>query len=100
MRLMRCWRLCPVARVGRIDSREWRESILDTVLDCFYSFKMASNATSSPVTTTWRRRAVWWAVALVVIILGFADLARGGETLAPVLLVIGYCVLVPIAILQ
>jgi hypothetical protein len=62
---------------------------------------MASNTTSSPdTTTTWRRRALWWALALVVIILGFADLARGGETLAPVLLVIGYCVLVPIAILQ
>jgi hypothetical protein len=27
-------------------------------------------------------------------------LARGGETLAPILLVIGYCVLVPLAILR
>jgi hypothetical protein len=75
--------------------------ILDTVFDWFYSFKMASNATTSPATTTlWRRRAMFWALAAVVIILGFADLARGGETLAPVLLVIGYCVLVPTAILQ
>ncbi len=75
---------------------------VDTVFDRFYSFKMASNTTSTPVTTpaTWRRRALWWALALVVIIFGFADLARGGETLAPILLVIGYCVLVPIAILQ
>jgi hypothetical protein len=76
--------------------------LLDTVFDRFYSFKMASNATGTPATTpdTWRRRALWWALAIVVIILGFADLARGGETLAPILLVIGYCVLVPIAILQ
>ena len=34
------------------------------------------------------------------IVLGFADLARGGETIAPILLVVGYCVLVPIAILK
>ena len=43
---------------------------------------------------------VWWAVALLTIILGFADLARGGETVAPILLAIGYCVLVPVAILK
>jgi hypothetical protein len=59
---------------------------------------MASNTTDS--VAAWRRRALWWALALVVIILGFADLARGGESVAPVLLVIGYCVLVPIAILK
>ena len=75
---------------------------IDTHFDRFYSFKMATNATSTPVTTLtpWRRRILWWALAIVVIILGFADLARGGETLAPILLVIGYCVLVPVAILQ
>jgi hypothetical protein len=62
---------------------------------------MASTTTTSPAAATlWRRRALFWALAVVVIILGFADLARGGETLAPVLLVIGYCVLIPIAILQ
>ena len=32
--------------------------------------------------------------------LGFADLWRGGETIAPILLVLGYLVLVPIAILK
>jgi hypothetical protein len=41
-----------------------------------------------------------WAAALVVIVVGFADLARGGTTVAPILLVLGYCVLVPIAILK
>jgi hypothetical protein len=41
-----------------------------------------------------------WAAALAVIVIGFADLAIGGTTVAPILLVLGYCVLVPIAILN
>ena len=36
----------------------------------------------------------------IVLVAGYADLARGGETLAPILLIIGYCVLVPLAILK
>jgi len=43
---------------------------------------------------------MWWGLAIVVILAGFADLARGGDTIAPILLVIGYCVLVPVAILK
>jgi hypothetical protein len=50
--------------------------------------------------TTGRRSWLYWTVAAIVLIAGFADLARGGETLAPILLVIGYCVLVPLAILR
>ena len=46
------------------------------------------------------RSLILWAVALVTLLAGFADLARGGETLAPILLVVGYCILVPIAILK
>lgn len=46
------------------------------------------------------RPLVWWGVALLVILAGYADLARGGETIAPVLLVAGYCVLIPLAILR
>jgi hypothetical protein len=57
---------------------------------------MISNASEAPR----RRRLVWWLAATVVLLLGFADLARGGETIAPVLLILGYCVLIPIAILQ
>lgn len=41
----------------------------------------------------------WWGAAVLTLILGYADLARGGETIAPILLVLGYCVLVPRAIL-
>jgi hypothetical protein len=46
------------------------------------------------------RSAFWWAVTAAVLLLGYADLARGGVTLAPILLIIGYCVLVPLAILR
>lgn len=42
----------------------------------------------------------WWALAFVVLAAGYADLWRGGETLAPILLVLGYCVFVPLAILR
>jgi hypothetical protein len=43
---------------------------------------------------------MWWALAAIALIVGYADLWRGGETLAPVLLVVAYCVLIPIAILR
>jgi len=51
-------------------------------------------------TTTQERPWLWWGLALVTILLGYADLARGGTTIAPILLVAGYCVLVPLAILK
>jgi hypothetical protein len=41
-----------------------------------------------------------WGAAAVVLAAGYADLARGGETLAPILLVIGYGILVPVAIVS
>jgi hypothetical protein len=46
------------------------------------------------------RALLWWGAALLTIVLGFADLWRGGETIAPILLTVGYCVLVPAAILK
>ena len=51
-------------------------------------------------TPTRSRRFVYWGVAALVLVAGFADLARGGETAAPILLALGYCVFVPIAILK
>lgn len=47
-----------------------------------------------------RTSLLWWGLAALALLLGYADLARGGETIAPILLVLGYCVLVPIAILK
>ena len=46
------------------------------------------------------RALLWWGLALATLLLGYVDLARGGQTVAPILLVIGYCVLVPVAILK
>lgn len=46
------------------------------------------------------RALLWWGLAAATLILGYADLVRGGETVAPILLIIGYCVLVPLAILR
>ena len=56
---------------------------------------MAANDTSSRT-----RGLMWWGIALLAIVAGFADLARGGETIAPILLAVGYCVLIPMAILK
>ena len=46
------------------------------------------------------RPRLWWGLAAAALILGFADLAVGGITVAPILLVLGYCVLIPLAILK
>ena len=51
-------------------------------------------------TASLARPWMWWGLAAVTILLGYADLARGGTTIAPILLVAGYCVLVPLAILR
>ena len=56
---------------------------------------MAANESSSR-----KRGLMWWGIALLAIVAGFADLARGGETIAPILLAVGYCVLIPMAILK
>lgn len=38
-------------------------------------------------------------IALAVIVVGFIALASGSITIAPILLVLGYCVLIPIGII-
>jgi hypothetical protein len=55
---------------------------------------------AEPDTVSRRRTYLWWGAAILSLVLGYADLIRGGITLAPILLVLGYCVLVPIAILR
>ncbi len=52
------------------------------------------------VATSRSKPALWWGLAAVVLAAGYADLVRGGITLAPILLVLGYCVLIPLAILK
>lgn len=52
--------------------------------------------TSAP---PWRAHALPFAAALIIF-LGYADLARGGLTIAPVLLTIGYVVFIPLALVR
>lgn len=54
----------------------------------------------SPAIRAWSRPSFWWGVSVATLALGYADLWRGGETVAPILLVIAYCILIPIAILK
>lgn len=76
-------------------------TLLDTVLGQLYTCApMSEPASTTKESTSGRKSWLWWGVAIGTLLLGFADLARGGETIAPILLVIGYCVLVPIAILK
>jgi hypothetical protein len=56
---------------------------------------MAESETA-PRSRSW----LWWGLAALSLLLGYADLVRGGITLAPILLVLGYCVLIPIAIMR
>jgi hypothetical protein len=43
---------------------------------------------------------LYWGAAALTLVGGYVDLARGGETIAPVLLVLAYVVLVPLAIVK
>ena len=64
---------------------------------------MALNESSParPAAAAGRRATLlWWGLAVASLLAGYADLVRGGETIAPILLVLGYCVLVPLAILK
>jgi hypothetical protein len=45
------------------------------------------------------RALVVRAAAALIIVLGYVDLVRGGTVLAPVALVVGYLVLVPLSLL-
>ncbi len=45
------------------------------------------------------RNYLVFALALVVIIIGYVTLGQGSITLAPILLVLGYCVLIPVALI-
>ncbi len=45
------------------------------------------------------RNYIVMAIALIVITIGYVTLGEGSITLAPLLLVIGYCVLIPAALL-
>ncbi len=54
----------------------------------------------NPTSNSRNRALLWWGAASLSLLAGYIDLWRGGETLAPVLLVLGYVVLVPAAIMK
>ncbi len=47
-----------------------------------------------------KKNYIIFAAALIVIILGFITLGQGSMTLAPILLVVGYCILIPVALIM
>jgi hypothetical protein len=46
-----------------------------------------------------KKNYVLFALGLLVIVIGYVTLGYGSITLAPILLVLGYCVIIPIAII-
>ena len=57
----------------------------------------STSATARPLLA---RPAFWWGISALTLVVGYADLWRGGTTLAPILLVVAYCILIPVAILK
>ena len=61
---------------------------------------MAENDSRTAAAVDPKARLLWWGLSALSLVGGYADLVRGGETIAPILLVLGYCILVPVAILK
>ncbi|HYO45341.1 MAG TPA: hypothetical protein VEY33_01450 [Gemmatimonadota bacterium] len=64
------------------------------------SSKSAPTPAGRPTLSFSRSNAIWLGAGAVSIAIGFFLLAQGSETIAPVLLVLGYCVLLPIGIIK
>lgn len=47
-----------------------------------------------------KRNYTWFGIGIVTIVIGYISLAMGSITLAPILLVAGYCVIIPISIIM
>lgn len=63
----------------------------------------STRSTSGPPRPTLgfsRTNGIWLGLATLVIIVGYALLATGDTAVAPVLLVLGYCVLLPVGIVK
>lgn len=46
-----------------------------------------------------KKNYLWLGIGILIIVIGYIALGSGSITLAPILLVLGYCVIIPIAIL-
>ena len=45
------------------------------------------------------RNYTWFGIGILVVVIGYIFLAMGSMTLAPILLVAGYCVIIPVSII-
>ena len=45
------------------------------------------------------RNYTWFGIGILVVVIGYISLAMGSLTLAPILLIAGYCVIIPISII-
>jgi len=61
--------------------------------------KPAAKKPARPVLTLKKRNYVIMGVGLATVVAGFISLSAGSITLAPLLLVVGYCVLIPLSLL-
>jgi hypothetical protein len=64
------------------------------------SSKTAAAPAGRPTLSFSRANAIWLGAAAVAIAIGFFLLSTGSVTIAPILLVLGYCVLLPIGIIK
>ncbi len=58
-----------------------------------------SGASDGAVLRFTRKNYLFLAAGCAIITIGYLLLARGSITLAPILLILGYCVLIPVAIM-
>jgi uncharacterized membrane protein HdeD (DUF308 family) len=61
--------------------------------------KPASKKPSRPMIDLKKKNYAIMGAGIVTIVAGFVSLASGSITLAPILLVLGYCVLIPVGLL-
>jgi O-antigen ligase len=64
------------------------------------SSQKGNAASRAAAVTPWpfhKKNYIWFGVSLAVIVIGFILLGSGSDTLAPFLLVVGYCVLIPLS---
>lgn len=65
--------------------------------------RVAPTTKGAPVRPTLsfsRVNAMWLGAGVVSIAIGYFLLSKGSETIAPILLVLGYCILLPIGIIK
>lgn len=76
--------------------------LIKTVLIDLIMAVKVKNTNSNDTGSNWpygKKNYVVFALAIIVIVIGFITLGQGSMTLSPILLVLGYCVLIPIALM-